>query len=220
MLRSTALLLGLLATFATIAESRWVTDELSIMMRSGESNRHKILRPLVSGTQLEVISNNEETGFSLIKTDRGQEGYVLTRFLVNEPVARVKLAQAENQIAALTQSSEPARLQLSQQQETIDNLKLNLNTAQAKNATLSAELENIKSISEDAIKINEQLKLALERKQILESELNVANQENERLQDRSKREWFINGALAVLLGVIIAVLVPRLRPPRRHSEWI
>lgn len=202
------------------AQTRWVTDELSIMMRSGESSKHKILRPLLSGTELTVISSSEETGYSLVSTEGGQEGYVLSRFLVAEPIAKNKLAAALAQIVQLTASSEPAQLRLQQSLDKINTLETTLRSTKAKNATLSAELEHIKTISADAININRQLQVVLERNQILENELNLERAENERLADRSNKEWFINGALAVLLGVVITLLVPKLRRPKRHSEWV
>jgi SH3 domain protein len=44
--------------------------------------------------------------------------------------------------------------------------------------------------------------------------------ENQRLLDKLKSEDFMNGALAVLLGVIIALITPRLVPKRRkNSGW-
>ena len=44
--------------------------------------------------------------------------------------------------------------------------------------------------------------------------------DNQRLRDKLESEDFMNGALAVLLGVIIALVAPRLVPRRRkHSGW-
>ena len=73
------------------AEYRYVTDEFKIMMRTGESSGHKIKRTMVSGTQLELISSNSETGYSKVRLPSGVEGFVLTRQLLTEPVARDKL---------------------------------------------------------------------------------------------------------------------------------
>jgi SH3 domain protein len=42
--------------------------------------------------------------------------------------------------------------------------------------------------------------------------------ENQRLHDKVDSEDFLNGALAVLLGVIITLVVPRLWPKRRKSS--
>ena len=52
----------------------------------------------------------------------------------------------------------------------------------------------------------------------LRSELDMMEAENQRLQDKVESEDFINGALAVLLGVIITLVVPRLWPKRRKSS--
>jgi SH3 domain protein len=44
--------------------------------------------------------------------------------------------------------------------------------------------------------------------------------ENQRLLDNLDSEDFMNGALAVLLGVVIALVSPRLIPQRRkNSGW-
>jgi SH3 domain protein len=42
--------------------------------------------------------------------------------------------------------------------------------------------------------------------------------ENYRLQEKLDSEDFFNGAMAVLLGVIIALVAPRLVPKRRKSS--
>jgi SH3 domain protein len=54
----------------------------------------------------------------------------------------------------------------------------------------------------------------------LKSDLELLRTENQRLSDKLQSQDFINGALAVLLGVIITLVVPRLWPKRRqNSSW-
>ena len=52
----------------------------------------------------------------------------------------------------------------------------------------------------------------------LRSKVDMLEAENLRLQDKLKSEDFLDGALAVLLGVIIALVAPRLMPKRRKSS--
>jgi len=40
------------------AETRYVSDELRITMRSGEDFSYQVIKELQSGTQLEVLSDN------------------------------------------------------------------------------------------------------------------------------------------------------------------
>lgn len=213
-------LLVLLNTSALAETTKWVTDDLSIMLRSGESGQHKIIRSLLSGTEVNPISENPETGYTLVRIPDGTEGYVLSRFLENHPAAKQKLVLALAQIDALSQSSEPAQLQLVEQRKTITNLEKSVSVLEAKNKTLSDQLEYLTSISGDAININEQYRRVLEKNQMLENEVNLQRDEIERLADTTNREWFMNGALAVLLGVIIAIIVPKIRRPKKHTEWI
>ncbi|MGD8884948.1 MAG: hypothetical protein PVF34_04960, partial [Gammaproteobacteria bacterium] len=48
------IILGVLSTASIAAGSntRYVTDELAVMMRTGKSNQHRIIRSLTSGTEL------------------------------------------------------------------------------------------------------------------------------------------------------------------------
>lgn len=55
--KKTLILLLLLGAVANLqAESRYVTDQFKVTLRSGESASHKIIRMLPSGYQVELIS--------------------------------------------------------------------------------------------------------------------------------------------------------------------
>ena len=56
MRKTTIFLLLWLAALPTQADTRYVTDEFNIMMRSGESPSHRITRQLRSGSPVEVLS--------------------------------------------------------------------------------------------------------------------------------------------------------------------
>ena len=58
----------------------------------------------------------------------------------------------------------------------------------------------------------------LESNQMLSSEVDVLKTDNARLRENKENEFFLNGAFAVLIGVMIALIVPRMMPKRR-SEW-
>ena len=96
------------------AKTAYISDQLKITMRSGESTTHKVVRMLPSGMQVNVVSQDSKTGYSKIRLSNGTTGYVLTRMLLNERPARERLAEAEEQLQVLRQ--EPAILQTLQLQ--------------------------------------------------------------------------------------------------------
>ena len=52
----------------------------------------------------------------------------------------------------------------------------------------------------------------------LERQLQTVQQENESLKDRTARDWFMVGAAVVLLGIIIGLIIPKIRF-RKKSSW-
>ena len=76
-----------------------MTDVLEVPLRTGTTLQNKILRMLPAGTAVEVLGPEEE-GHTRVR-GKGVEGWVLTRFLVDQPSARERLAAAEDEAARL-----------------------------------------------------------------------------------------------------------------------
>ena len=79
-------------------------------------------------------------------------------------------------------------------------------------------MANLKQISGKAVQLDTDNRRLVEESENLRSEVDMLEAENMRLQDKLKSEDFINGALAVLMGVFITLVVPRLWPKRRKSS--
>ena len=97
-------------------ETRYVTDQFEITMRTGPSTDNAIVRMLDTGATLELISSDRESGYSEVRTSGGTQGFVLTRYLVRNPVARAQLATLQERVAALRESS-------GEQGRTLDDLR-------------------------------------------------------------------------------------------------
>ncbi|MEJ2417046.1 MAG: TIGR04211 family SH3 domain-containing protein [Exilibacterium sp.] len=192
-------------------ETRYISDQIYVPLRSGNGNQYRIInRGLPSGTKLLLLEEDGE--WSRVKTEKGIEGWVPNHYLQNEPVAKSKLAQAEEKIVELLDLNEQLESQLNQIQAQNQELDTTASNSQTQAQQLRDELIQIKQISADAIAL-------LKQQQLLQTEIDVLEAENERLENKSLHTWFLYGAGAVLLGVLIAVIVPRLRPRKRHSEW-
>jgi len=209
---------ALLSPYSVAQSAQWVTDELSVTMRSGKSNQHKIIKFLTSGTSAMVLEVDEETGYSLVRVG-SKEGWVVSQYLNNEKPPREQLADAKAKIAKLTDNSTPMQKKLVDlevknlaQSEEIASIK-------ASNQTLSDELTRIKEVAGGALNLNEQNHNLIEKNQMLQNDADLLRAENERLTDNTKVEWFLNGVFAVGFGVFLALFIPRLAPRKSHSEW-
>lgn len=199
---------------------RYVTDRLYVPLRSGKSQSHRILhKGLPSGTQVTVLESDPEAGYSLIRTRRGLEGWILSRYLDEEPVAEIKLAEATARLKALEEENSKLKRAFTNAAGNSKEAQEIVSELEQQNAELKKELEEIKRISANAIKLDREYQVLSEAKQMLRDKVDVLETENNRLRENHENEAFLNGAFAVILGILAAVIIPRLKPKRR-SEWI
>lgn len=209
----------MLCTTAVFAKTSYVTDELKITMRTGESATHRIMRMLPTGERLTVLSTNQATGYSKIRTAAGKEGYVLTRQLVDQPVARDRLAAAEAEVAALKAAPGELRSRLTKLTE--DHAALSKKYEELKNAKslVDQQYAALQRTSSNAVRIsNERNEL---RKQVasMTREVEDVKQQNRELENKTAQNWFLIGAGVVVGGIILGLILPHLRVRRRKSSW-
>lgn len=213
-----ALLMTLLCSSA-FARSAYVTDEFKITVRSGESAQHRIISMLKSGSKVNVVSTNPDSGYSKVVLENGKEGYVLSRQLLGQPVARDQLAALQAEVAAL--KTAPGELQqklvaLTKQYNELQSAHKELQSTQR---TTEQELAALKRTSANAVRIsNERNEL---RKQVAEltrttEELKAEKRE---LVNNSAQRWFMIGGGVTVGGILIGLVLPHLRIRRRKDSW-
>ncbi len=209
----------LLTVGLSAAETRYVTDQLKITMRSGESNKHRIIRMLPSGTKVTVLSTNRKTGYSKVRLENGLTGYVLTRQLIDEPVARDRLAALEQRIKELEASPNELSKRLAALSREHDELKRRHAELQAEKDRIQNELQTIRRTAANAIQIAQERKKL--RKQVATMSRQLADQEQQirELKNSTTQRWFLIGGGVLFGGIILGLILPHLRVRRRKDSW-
>ena len=199
------------------AETNYVSDHLVITVRTGAGIEFQIIKTLGSGEHVEVLEETVD-GYSHIETSDGTEGWVRTQYLQSEPTSSEKLISVNAKLKEV-------KATLKQLKKNYDGLKLThqkLSKNQTKLSSdkkkLDAEFSRISEVAKKPIILdreNRKLRLANVN---LEKDLQRLNQENHSLNDRSQREWFIVGALVLFGGIILGLVIPKLRS-RKNSSW-
>ncbi|MDH3756547.1 MAG: TIGR04211 family SH3 domain-containing protein [Gammaproteobacteria bacterium] len=210
-----SLLSALLFTTAASAESAWVSDEFEITLRSGPSTSNAIELMLNSGTELEVLERDAESGYSRVRTGGGTEGWVLTRYLMNEPAAREQLARLTSQLTSEASRGTSLNSQLGAIRSEYDTATNRIETLERDKSGLEEELAEIKRTAANILAINNQNKQL--REQLAAEEIRVATleQENRELSSQTTRYWFMSGALVLVVGMVLGLWLPRIRWQRR-----
>jgi len=199
-------------------ESRWVSDSFEITMRSGKGKRQAIVRMLRSGTKIELLETDPEAGYSRVRTASGAEGWVLNRYLLNSPPARVMMPQVEARLRASESKRRELEKELKNVQRERDQIKRQLGSVEASGQGLQKELDDVRRLSANVIQVDSQNKSLRQSLAETQAQVEKLQIENQRLASRANREWFIIGALVVMAGMLIGLILPRIRW-RRKSSW-
>jgi SH3 domain protein len=173
---------------------------------------------VTSGTPLEVLETDEKTGYTHVRAPQDVEGWVLTRYLMDHPSAQDQLADAQKKMARLQDQNKDLQTKLNTVSGDKNSLDKDRRDLLAKNDKLQTELDHIRKTAADALAIEGEKNRLADETNRLKTELQSVQQENLSLKDRSQREWFVRGAGVVIAGILIGLILPKIRFSRR-SRW-
>ncbi|MEM6582782.1 MAG: TIGR04211 family SH3 domain-containing protein [Pseudomonadota bacterium] len=198
---------------------QYISDKQYIPVRRGAGNEFRIIhRGLPTGTKLTVSEISDDGEWAQIATDGGTSGWIRAQYLMQEVPAQQRLEEVMRRAEQAGGLTEALQLELSELTSERDELMSTVQQREEQLAITSDELSQLKQISGQAIQLDTDNKRLIVDGENLRSQLDMLEAENQRLQDKVRSEDFMNGALAVLLGVIITLVVPRLWPKRRKSS--
>ena len=213
------LLLALVSISSTaLAATRYITDEFEVTMRSGTSTSNNILQLLKSGEAVSILEEEVDTNYSLVETEAGKKGYVLSRYLIDSPSAKILLSQLQ---VRSSKQKEANTLLLSEIQQLQVELETERSDSTSLRGTLLAtenELSSVRDAAENTLSIvdqNKQLKTSVDN--LTQNNL-ALSEENKALKDNSNMDWFIRGAGISLIAFVLGILITRIRW-RKQDSW-
>jgi SH3 domain protein len=200
------------------AETAWIQG-MPVPVRSS-TDAGEILQLIPHGSAIEVIERNDV--HVRIRTTIGIEGWVRAADLSSNDLSTAGLSA---QIEALQQEA-------AQREVETNRLRENLRSKQQQTLAIEAELAEIraghkraveeyaqlKSDSKNTVTLRSQIEELQGRVLGREREIQTLQQEINLIEDRSSRDWFLIGALVVLIGVGIGLLIGRMGSSSRKPS--
>jgi len=199
---------------------QYVSDQLTIPMRTGTTTSHKILKFLKSGMAVDVqeMSADQKHARVVLLEDETKMGWVETRLLMPEASAREQLVKLNQRNQDLKARSSELKKELKE----LSNQNAELQKVQGQLEDKIQELENtlarLKTSAANPIRIaeeNEQLKELLNTQRDKNIEL---VSENAFLADQSIKQWFMIGGAVSIGSLILGLLITRISW-RKKSSW-
>lgn len=218
-LRRLTAIVALLIAAGVHAQTRYVSDRTIVELRRGPSTEYLIVRNLEAGTPVQLLDQDAASGYSRVRVqDQGTEGFILTRFLTAEPIARDKLAAAERSVAA-------AKTRTAELEQQVGTLSAELGASKSDAAEthtsldrVSKELADLRSASANVVELRDQNTSLRQKLVQRDREVEELTAANSKLSSQDKQNWFVVGAGVLLGGMVIGLIAPSLRRKRR-SDW-
>ena len=212
-------MLVLLVGVGAAAQTRYISDRTIIELRRGPGTEYLIQRNLEAGEQVEVLEQNQEAGYSRVRVaDQGTEGWILTRYLIAEPIARERLIVAERTLAAAHERVAALETQVNQLTTDLTSARRDLEQTRTSHGTVSKELADIRTAAANVVETRDENTRLQQRLTERDREVADLTADNARLAGRNNQNWFIVGAAVLLAGIVVGLVAPSLRRKRR-SDW-
>ena len=193
----------------SFADEAYIRDTLYVPLRGGQSSEHRIIhRGIKSGTPLERLETNEQTGYTRVRTGKGLEGWLLTQYLVDEPIASTQLHIVKSELQSLDTKHQQTLLSLKEVKEARKVLS-------DQNELLAEDLATITILSANVI--DEQNKRLSEERDVLLQKIKNLNELTNALSDDRAQQWFLRGAGVILIGLLFGFWLSRRIYHKRYS---
>ena len=198
--------------------TRYISEELEVGVRTGKTLQNRIIRTARGGEQVTVLQQDTD-GYSLIRFANGTEGWILTRYLQDQPHSRERLASVQAELDEIRSGSDDHASRVSQLLEERRALEMERDSMRGQLASLESELAELRDVAarpQEIRALNAQL-----RESLLEAE-NAADdyrRQVEVMQADNQRKWFLTGSLVTVGSLFLGLLLTRLPRRRRRDEW-
>ena len=200
-------------------ETQYISDMVLVPVRSGAGSEYRIVnRGLPSGTALLVYAESEDGEWTEIETRGGTRGWIPSQYLQSDPPASLLINDLRRELEQVRSERDRVVSQLnlsSSEANEADETIVELNAALESTQAELTEVKRVSAAALDLDSLNQQLVAELESER---SDADLLRLENVRLRERIANNQILDGALAVLLGVILAVVAPRLWPKKKRQD--
>lgn len=200
------------------ALTKYVGDHLIITLRSGQGSQHKIIKTITTGTKLEILEELPDIGYARVSLEDGTEGWVRTQYLSDIPAAKDRLARLETRYEKLKGKAAARREELKTLKAEFAKLNKDNSKLAKEHKTLQNHIARINQVAAKPILLDKENRELKEKNVTLANEMQLVAQENQILKDRSDRDWFIAGGGIMVVGILLGLLLPKLRSGRK-SSW-
>jgi SH3 domain protein len=198
---------------------QYVSDNVPILLRSGKTNEHRIIRSLSSGAKLRILEL--DSSHARVKTEDGTTGWVLTQYLVDEPVARMVLPSIQEKLTKIQEEHTELKQQfkdLTRERNELALIAVKYEKLETAHKALVDEAAHLRKLSSESSQIFQENQTLAKAKSSLQAQRDMLMDEIKELRNGNNKLWFLIGAGVIFIGIVIGAMLTRARKPK-GSSW-
>ncbi|MDA8591088.1 TIGR04211 family SH3 domain-containing protein [Luminiphilus sp.] len=204
---------------AETSETRYVTDLIFTPVRTGPGGDYRIInKGLPSGTEVAYYGLTEDGVWAEIETKGGTRGYLRAQYLQANAPRGSQVNALEARLAGEVERAAQLQRDLDEAMEQLTSTDSSMSTAARELEQTRETLAEVKRVSANAIQLDQMTKSLTGKLEDANARNDLLKLENARLQDRISSNRAIEVVVLIALGIMIALLVPRLSVKRRRND--
>ncbi|MDA8739144.1 TIGR04211 family SH3 domain-containing protein [Luminiphilus sp.] len=204
---------------AETSETRYVTDLIFTPVRTGPGGDYRIInKGLPSGTEVAYYGLTEDGVWAEIETKGGTRGYLRAQYLQANAPRGSQVNALEATLAGEVERAAQLQRDLDEAMEQLTSTDSSMSTAARELEQTRETLAEVKRVSANAIQLDQMTKSLTGKLEDANARNDLLKLENARLQDRISSNRAIEVVVLIALGIMIALLVPRLSVKRRRND--
>jgi SH3 domain protein len=197
------------------AETKYVSEDLTITLRTGPGTDRKIIAFPAAGKALEVLTPGDE--YTEVQMSNGKQGWVLTRYLTDKEPAYLRLERLEKRHAQVVEKYEALQQRASKLDTDGQGLTAELAKTEKDLNELTTAHETLKKESQEFLKLKASYQKALKDSTDAKTRADQLDKELQQLYSSEINTGLLYGGGLIVLGFITGFIVKR---PKRRAPLL
>ena len=192
----------------------YVAPSSEVPLRTGTNNTKKIVAVLKDGTRVDLLS--EEGPWAYVRTAGGREGWILKRYLTQQPPPKMIVERLKKRNQKLKDEYQRLKKELDDISQTGSKCSQKLAACISNSQRLQRDFDDLKRSASNVIQTKKLLVETQKKLQTANAERLKLKQRLQSLEANTNIKWFVAGAGVLLIGWIIGIFTTK-RKKRRPS---
>jgi len=205
-----------LHTPMVLAETRYISDQLVVNVRTATGNDYKSLENLPTDSPVEVLK--EVAGFVQVKTEKGTIGFIPNQYVSKNIPKSIQISELTRQLTELQTQLENERQEYQKSSKSANSgqqdfaaVSNELRQTKLELEKVSSDYKTLRESSADVIDLMTGYETQTEEILRLSNEVAVLQKENNNFHRSNMVQWFLAGGAVFFFGWLIGKISRRKR---------